>query len=193
MKSFLRDNLMIVASVALPLLVLVLFAAASIIPNWLTDPPAYDLVMTRGFVNRNTAPIRIDLNVEGDRLVARIVKAPDVYGGLVPRIFLFTAETQEVREVRIPLPANFDALQNGDELPIPELAGLRLDGSGRSPDGWELEGARSGGGLFTELFGGGGNRYQARLVKNGAVVRLRFPGESGYFYGELILLGWVLK
>ena len=39
---FLRENAFLAAAVCLPLLVVVFFVLASIIPRWLVAPPAYD-------------------------------------------------------------------------------------------------------------------------------------------------------
>ncbi len=152
--------------------------------------------MTRGMRNLRTLPIRVDLTVTDGRVRAQLIKGPEYSGGMVPRVFIFSAETQEVREVSIPIPSDISALRTGDELPIPELADLRLDTTARSPDGWELEGAdySRGGGIFTSLFGGGSGRYEARLIKDGAVMRMRFPGDSRpYYAGRAMFLGWVME
>ena len=45
MVSFLRKNFIIVFSVSLPLLVLLVFSIATIVPNWLVAPPAHDVVL----------------------------------------------------------------------------------------------------------------------------------------------------
>ena len=47
MKTFLRENLMIVVSIALPVLVTLLFVLSSVLPGLYATPPAHDLLLTQ--------------------------------------------------------------------------------------------------------------------------------------------------
>jgi len=193
MKSFLRENLMIVVSIALPLLVVIFFALASVLPGLYATPPAYDLLLThQGGVLATDSPVKISLTVKEERLSATLIKSNGNTYGNNPRIFRYDHVSGEVREINIPIPADMAELPEGSELPVPELARLRISSALRAPDGYEFRGYRRGGGLMMELFGGNRNRHDVTIAKDGAIVRLRLPA-SDYWYGEVRFLGWVIN
>ncbi len=193
MKTFLRKNLMIVVSIALPLLLILLFAVASVVPRLYTDPPAYDLLLTlQGVATAKTARIRIDLVVTDGQLKAIASQTNSTYSGNYPRLFRYSHLGGEVTEINIPIPENFNELKDGTVIPIPELAGLRVSDKLRAPDGYEFNGSRRGGGFVTELFGGSRKRNDVRISKNGAVVRVRLP-TSDYWYSGARFVAWVLN
>jgi hypothetical protein len=193
MKSFLRENLMIVVSIALPLLVVIFFALASVLPGLYATPPAYDLLLThQGRVLATESPVKISLTVKGERLSATVIKSNgDVYGNN-PRVFRYDHVSGEVREINIPIPGNIAELPEGSEIPVPALARLKISNSLRAPDGYEFRGYRRGGGMVMDLFGGNRNRHDVTIAKDGAIVRLRLPA-SDYWYGDVRFLGWVIN
>ena len=192
MRTFLRKNLMIVVSVALPLLLILLFAVASGLPRLYTDPPAHDLLLTlQGVATAKTTRIKVDLSVIDGRLKVVATEMDGSYHGDYPRLFRYSHQDGEIREISIPTPGNVEELKDGRVIPIPELAGVRVSDKLRAPDGYEFDGSRRGGGFVTELFGGSGKRNDVRISKNGAVVRVRLPA-SDYWYGGARFVGWVL-
>ena len=193
MRTFLRKNLMIVVSVALPLLLILFFAVASVLPGLYTAPPAYDLLLTlQGVATAKTAPVRIALTVSDGQLKAFASQTGGSYQDNYPRLFRYSHLTGEVSEISIPIPENTGGLEHGMEIPIPELAGLRVSDKLRAPDGYEFSGSSRGGGFVTELFGGSRKRNDVRISKNGAVVRVRLP-TSDYWYSGAHFVGWVLS
>lgn len=192
MGNFLRKNLMIVVSIALPLLVVLFFALASVLPGLYSNSPAYDLLLTlRGSSSAQATLVRIDLNVIDGQLKAVTHRLDNPVYDNVPRLFRYRHLTGEVTEISIPVPADIAELKDGSDIPIPELAGLQVSDKLRAPDGYEFSGNRRGGGLMTELFGGSRNRNEVRIAKNGAVVRIRLPTPD-YWYNEARFVGWVL-
>ena len=191
MKAFLRKNLLIVVSVALPLLVVIFFALASVLPGLYATPPAYDLLLThQGRVLATDSPVKINLSVKAERLSATLVKSDETSYSNNPRLFRYDHVSGEVREIDIPIPENIAELPEGSEIPVPELAGLKISSALRAPDGYEFRGYRRGGGLMMELFGGNRYRSDVTIAKDGAIVRLRLPA-SDYWYGDVRFLGWV--
>ena len=193
MKSFLRENLMIVVSIALPLLVVIFFALASVLPGLYTTPPAYDLLLThQGRVLATESPVKVSLTVQGERLSATVIKSDgDMYGNN-PRVFRYDHVSGEVREINIPIPENISELPEGSEIPVPELDRLKISSTLRAPDGYEFRGYRRGGGMMMDLFGGNRNRHDVTIAKGGAIVRLRLPA-TDYWYGDVRFLGWVIN
>lgn len=192
MKSFLRENLMILVSISLPLLVVLLFALASVLPGLHATPPAYDLlIMQQGRILAAEFPVRIKLSVQDERLTATVSGAKRSSYGNNPRIYRYDHESGEIREIEIPLPDNIGELPEGSEIAVPELAGLKLSNSLRAPDGYEFRGYRRGGGLMTELFGGNRYHHDVAIAKNGAILRLKIP-DSEEWYGGTHFLAWVI-
>ena len=191
MKRLLRENRMLTASIVLPLLVVVLFALASVLPRMYTSPPAHDLLLiqdSRGASRQ--IPVGLNLNVLDGRVVATVIKEEYVQG-TVPRIFLYEHAAGAVREINIPIPSNIGELSYGSVIEIPELSDLSVSNTLRAPDGYEYRGHSRGGGVITGLFGSSQNRNDVAISKDGAIVRIRLP-TSGYWYNEMQFLGWVL-
>jgi hypothetical protein len=192
MKNFLRENLMIVVSIALPLLVVIFFALASVLPGLYSTPPAYDLLLSlQDKSTAKTSPVKISLVVEAEKLKALVVKLDNPGYEQNPRLFRYDHLSGEVVEVSIPLPANIIDMNAGFEIPIPGFAQLRISDALRAPDGYEFRGRRRGGGLMTELFGGSRNRTDVSISKNGAIIRINLPA-SDYWYNDVRLVGWVI-
>ncbi len=192
MKNFLRENMMIVVSIALPLLVVIFFALASVLPGLYSTPPAHDLLLAlQGRASAKSSPVKISLSVQDHKLKAIIVHSNSPGYDNNPRLYRYDHKTGKVSEVNIPLPDNITELNEGSEIPIPGLTGIRVSDSLSAPDGYEFRGRRRGGGLMTELFGGSRNRKDVSIDKNGAVVRVRLP-TSDYWYNDVRFVGWLV-
>lgn len=194
MRDFLRKNMMIVVSIALPLLVILFFALASVLPRLYTTPPEYDFLLTlQGVTTAKSSRVRINLTVSDGQIKAVASQTDGSYYDNHPRLFRYHHLTGEVTEISIPIPENINAPEGGLDIPVPELAGLRVSDKLRAPDGYEFSGSsRRGGGFVTELFGGSRKHNDVRISKNGAVVRVRLP-TTDYWYNGARFLGWVLN
>lgn len=193
MKTFLRENMMIVVSIALPLLVVIFFALASVIPEMYATQPEYDLLLThQGRTTAKTSPVEIILTVKDGQLKAVVKKIEGTRYANNPRLFRYDHLTGEVVEVSIQIPENIAELAEGSDIPIPELAGRKISEALRAPDGYEFREGRRRGGLMMELFGGSRHRTDVSIAKDGAVIRVRLP-ESDYWYNSVRLVGWVIE
>ena len=193
MRTFLRKNMMIVVSIALPLLVVLFFALASILPGLYSTPPAHDLLLSfQGRATSKASQVRINLSVVDGHLKAVTSPLDNVYYDNYPRLFRYHHVSGEISEISIPVPDNIADLKDGTEIPIPELAEVRVSDKLRAPDGYEFGGGRRGGGFIMEMFGGSRNRNDVRISKNGAVIRVRLP-TSDYWYNDARFVGWVLN
>lgn len=184
---------MIVVSITLPLLVVLFFALASLLPGLYSTPPAHDLLLSfQGRATAKTTQIRIDLSVVDGQLKAVTRSFDNAYHDNYPRLFRYHSSTGEILEISIPLPDNISEIKDGTEIRIPELAGVRISDKLKAPDGYEFSGSRRGGGFIMEMFGGSRNRNNVRISKNGAVIRVRLP-TSDYWYNNPRFVGWVLN
>ena len=78
MKEFIRKNPLIVASVALPLILIVVFGLAGFVPRLLVDPPQHDLIlMERDGSVDNLREHGYSVTVQDDRVFARVNTNPE--------------------------------------------------------------------------------------------------------------------
>ena len=193
MKSFIRDNLLIVVSIALPLVVIILFALASTIPSLFATPPEYDLLLSlHDRATSNSSQIRYNFVIRDGQLKASVYEIEKTAYQGNPRLFLYQHSSGALKEISFQIPADIGDLTDSTEVAVPEFIGRELSATLLSPDGYEFRGRRSGGGLMTELFGGRRNRSDVSIAKNGAVVRVRLPS-SEYWYSNVKFVAWVVK
>ncbi|HZI80843.1 MAG TPA: hypothetical protein VFD69_15080 [Vicinamibacterales bacterium] len=190
--KFVKDNLVLVVGLTLPLLLMAGFLAVSALPQSLTDPPKYDLVFATNDYPAAPAPVAIRLVVKDHVLVAQYNKIPGQTGNaLWKKLFVFEASTGRVRQLPLGFPPDMAAIESMREEPVASAAGLQLDSTVQSPDGYELSfGDRRGGGLLLEIFGGS-RRYEARLRKGGRSVPIPALAGESFDYGTAEFVGWV--
>jgi hypothetical protein len=194
MKKLFKDNLVIVLSVALPIIVIALFALATLVPRMLADPPAYDLLLVdNNYYANKQSTLRASITVVDERVMLRVLPADDNERGWEPRLYRYDHLTDTVNEVPLQLPGQLDVTGDGIELPVEELADAKISTALRAPDGYEYRGYADsgGGGLFVALFGGGRNR-DTRIAKDGAIIRLRVPDRENW-YNRVEFLGWITE
>src|SRR5262245_12207196 len=140
---FLRDNAFLAAAVCLPLLVVVFFVLASIVPRFLVAPPAYDLlVRANDLYSQTSTRVAVDFAVR-DGAVAVVVRPMPANGyGTRSRLFLFDRATMNVREVPVEMPEPPEDFKESDPprtRRIAALSGRRVLDQLRAPDGYQLE------------------------------------------------------
>ncbi len=193
MKDFVRNNLMIVVSVALPLLVVAFFAVATLLPRAAVEPPAWNLIFAMQTAPNRAPlePLQFTVDVANGRLRARAWPAdPPIRQGL-PRIFEYVSADGTLRETSLELPDGFEAAPGGTSIPVPDYADREIVSTLTAPDGWRFDASyRSGGGLFRELFGAGRRRYGPRITRDGASLAIDLPSIEPYYYAASSFVGW---
>ena len=194
-RGFLRDNVFLVAAVALPLVVVAFFLASTAIPRWLVAPPAYDLLIraTEAY-NQTKPPIGVDFAVNNGKVNVTFRAAPPNTYPLRSRLFLFDHTTMSVREIPVDLPDN---LVEGDPprtIAVDALAGREVLADAKAPDGYELQSRyQRGPGIVGEVFGM--NRYdaEASLVRSGRVIPIALPMPFQNIYSSPVYsVGWLV-
>lgn len=194
-KKFIRENLVLIMGISLPMLLVILFFLTSVLPKSLATPPQYELLFSvvRYDYRPATTP-NFDFIVRDGVLLVRTGKAdstnPTRY---THKLLAYDARTESVREI------TFDFNQIGKlgeqaEMVLPETRNLTIDTSSRAPDGYSFEGpSYSGGGLMSELFFGGYRNAGYRIVRD--KVAFRIPDTFGNIYhsGNLQFIGWITK
>ena len=192
--KFVKDNLVLVVGVTLPVLLMAGFLLASALPGRLSDPPKYDLLYwEHDYPPGVSLPITLQLIVKDGVLMALYTPVPVPRGaypnGTWRKLFRYEAATGTVRELSLPFPPDMASMKEAREVIVEATMGLKIETTRQSPDGYELTfGDRRGGGLLLDLFGGGRD-YGAHLSKGSRSVPLM--GGPGRPYSSVEFLGWV--
>lgn len=193
--KFVKDNLVLVVGLTLPILLMAGFLLASALPGRL-DPPKYDLVFTTIEYPQPPIPIAVRLVVKDHVLMAQYVELlPASNGGYRNgswrKLFRYEAASGTVRELTFGLPTDMESIKGTREDVVDATKGLRLDTTVQAPDGYELGfGTGRGGGLLLEIFGGS-RSYEARLRKGGRSIPLPPVAGTAFVNGGVEFVGWV--
>jgi hypothetical protein len=201
MGKWIRENLVLVSGIVLPLLLVGGFLVLNSMPRMLADPPEYDFLLV-GY--------RYDYQNPGNYYLAFEVRDGQLTGRAIPKgenqqhlnrqyagIFLYRAQDQAFEEIVFDLPAGIEDLEESLELDLGDANKLKLDKRKTSPDGYQFEylGYRGRGGLLGEIFGMS-RRYESNYVlkKGSAYIDLPAPTPDPYYYqNELHFMGWVVN
>jgi hypothetical protein len=191
--KFVKDNLVLVVGVTLPLLLMAAFLAVSALPGSLTAPPKFDLLFSSTDYPPTPVPVGVRLMVRDGVLVAQYTKPPGQVSnvGAWKKLFIYEASSRRVRQLAFGFPTDVAAIESMREEPVASAAGLRLNSTLQSPDGYELAfGDRRGGGLLLELFGGS-RGYEPRLRNGSRSIPLPPVAGESFGYGGVEFVGWV--
>ena len=191
MKKLIKENLVLVIGLALPVLLIVLFFVATVIPKSMGTPPQYEMLFTTTkYDYQNKPEYVIDFNVKNQQLMLNSKKNDEKnYNNATKILMAYDGKTETVREIRI----DASKLTEGNEVLLEETKNLSIDTAVISPDGYTLEGPNYGGnGLVGGLFGGGYRNTGYRLKKGG--VGYKVPNmQPDYYYSQLQFIGWIAK
>jgi hypothetical protein len=186
---FVRQNIFLVAAVALPLVVVIFFLLAAGIPRWTVPPPAYDVILRGNTYDQPTQRVSVEFFVRDGKVQATV---RPVAANMYPTrstLFLFDHKTMKATQIAVQVPS----LKEGDPdqtFLVPELAALQVSSGSVAPDGYELKHqSDSGSGLVGDIFGMSRYRRNAALVNRGRVISVDLP--SPYeTYSPIYILGW---
>lgn len=191
MKNFIKENLVLIIGLTLPVLLIILFFAASVIPKSMGTPPQYEMLFTvQQYTNQSKPEFEIDFSVKNKQLVIKTQKIDDKNNNYnTKKLMAYNGKTETTREIAI------DAAKfaDGAEVIVEETKNFIIDTSIVSPDGYVLEGRQyNNSGLVGGLFGGGNNNSGYRLKKGS--IGYKVPNQQpDYYYNQLQFIGWVIK
>ena len=201
MGKWIKENLVLVSGILLPVLLVGGFFILNNAPRVLADPPNYDFVLV-GY--------RYDYQHPSDYYLTFEVRDGKLSGRAVPKgegnanfnrqyagIFRYDAAANTFEEIVYDLPDGLEGIEEPIPLLLTETSGLTLDKHRKSPDGYNFEflGYRGRGGLLGEMFGMR-RRYESDYVlkKDGAYFDLPKPFSDAYYYqNDLHFMGWVIE
>ena len=193
LPQLIKNNLVLAVGILLPVVLVIVFFLAMVLPNRLVEPPRYDFLFTiDDYQQRGAGNIRVNFDVHDGKLRGTLIVDDKQQGyQSLPRLFRYEAARRTAREIHFELPASTDEVPADRRLVMDETAGLTLDTRLTAPDGYEFRPQQYyGGGLFTELFVGHRHRNQPVLSRQGANHRINLPTPYGYYNTRFI--GWVI-
>ncbi|HEV2524108.1 MAG TPA: hypothetical protein VGU44_03140 [Gammaproteobacteria bacterium] len=187
MKRVLKENLILIVGIALPILLVVVFYLAAVLPKMLVKSPKIDLL----YLTTTYPHDGITTEVKDGTL--KIWISPEVRKGSLPmpRLFRFSAKTLTSTEIPISLStAPGIVIANKSEvLSIPEIKDLKLDTQEIGPDGYKAEISSPNAGGVVNLFLL--NTKRALLIsKNGNVINVS-DEKNMDGYKSIKFLGWI--
>ena len=201
MGNFIKKNLVLVAGITLPVLLIISFLILTHAPRIALEPPQYDfLVVGYRYDHQHLRNYYLNFEVKDGKLRGRVTPKDDTstyQNQQHARIFRYDANDNSFEEISYDLPDGLEDLEKQTTFQVAETSGLSLDKKTKSPDNYSFEylGYRGRGGLLGEVFGMG-RRYDNQYVlsKNGAYFDLPQPASlPPYYYGHnLTFLGWVI-
>lgn len=192
--NMVRQNLVLVIGLVLPVLLVAIFFFATVIPKSLSQPPQYEMLFsTTRYDYQDASDYLLEFFVKDQRLMLKARKADDKNRNFNKKILMaYDGKTETVREIAVDITKNPDAMA-GNEVVLDETKHMTIEPSSMSPDGYVLDSNHySDGGLVQGLFGGGYRNSGYRLKKGS--VGYKIPNtQQNYYYNQLQFIGWVVK
>jgi hypothetical protein len=194
-KNFFKDNFALILGLALPVVLMIGFMIVASLPQKIGEPPKYDMLFwTQDYRYNQAVPVNVNLVVKDGLLRAQYTKPNENQtSGMWPKLYLFDAKTQTVRELSFGYPDNLETIAPMREDVVEATKNMQLDTAQKSPDGFELtnENYRHYG-LVNELFGGWRNDYTMKLRNGMTTVRLTTgDGTYPFYSGSVNFIAWV--
>lgn len=195
-QTFMARNLTLIVGVSLPVLLVLLFSVAMLIPRMTVEAPQYDLVLSSHdyFTDGRQLNGTLSFSVNDGQLFARFTEDPNyprAQGNIpavaipMPRLYYFSSASGSLRQIEYVLPEN---LVDGASYRIEELAGQSLLAESTAPDGYRFDNSYRGSRGFLFMFDG--YRYNAKIEKEGRAVKIPSIDQNSYV-GNYRLVGWV--
>ena len=196
LKNFIKENFVLVVGLTLPVLLIVLFFVASVLPKSMAVPPQYEMLFTTTrYDYQNQPPYNVDFFVRDGILKARVAKNKAQPGQTynTKKLMAYDGKTQSVHEISYDT-SKIGEVPDGSEIIFDEFKNLKMDSSNKAPDGYAFDNSGYGsGGMVTELFAGGYNRNSARVTKGAVSFKIPNSDNGNYYYYDVQFLGWVLQ
>ncbi len=193
MKNWIKENLVLVAGLTLPLLLILLFFVATVIPKALGTPPQYEMLFSSMRYDYQRQPeYALDFTVKNQQLLVTAKKGDEknpVYNS--KSLFIYDGKTETVREIAVDISKSANGT-SGQPVLLDETKTWVVDNATISPDGYMLEGPNyHSGGLVGGLFGF--NDYNTFRLKKGSIGYKVPNAQPNYYYSQPQFVGWVIK
>jgi hypothetical protein len=193
MRKLAKENIALILALSLPIVAMIFFGLATILPKYFVAPPQYDLVFVTGYGYYYNGQLKF--NIVNGKIEAQFIclnKCAAHYDLTNLHFYLFSAKSQATREIKLSLPV---MPTNGKafvvNIKVPELENIQIDSSEIAPDGYKYNAATAyRGGLLTNLiFNSASN--PPTISKHGLKINIMPSDEDRYYSVKFI--GWLVK
>ena len=183
-KELVKQNILLIAGIAIPVFVVVIFAVVALIPM-MGEKPQFDCLFSTGYAYSSPYTFK----VKKGKLYISYYLRDRRYNSPTPRLYRYIAATQNIIEIPLDIEDFEDDQVKSRSKIVEEVADLNLDPSKISPDGFQLgKPSRSRGSTFPLLFSSR-SHYDSYIWKKGSRVKLPLD-ENAY---NTHFLAWVNK
>jgi hypothetical protein len=194
MKAFLKDNIALVAAIALPLFLAAIFAVSTLATRVTVEDPKNDFFIATDYYDNNS---RFQFDVNNERLNINYRKAEKdangypMYNGQKPRLWRVNVPEMTVQEISLNAPGG----DGGQTINIPGVTDIKITNLSPGPDGYQfVDTYNHGGNIMTEIFSvDGPSRQKSGISKDGRIVTFTIPDGNRYNYYNTRFLGWVTE
>ena len=191
MKNFVKQNLVLVIGLTLPLLLILLFFMATVIPKSMGVPPRYEMLFSATqYDYQSSSEFTLNFDVQNKQLIVKPKKNEDKNTNYNrERLFIYDGKTELTREIAV----DSSKFTDGVAQVLEETKSFEIDTNHVSPDGYALDGpSYGGGGMIMGIFGGGGNNSGYRIKKGAVTYKVPYYKGDAY-YNQMRFVGWVIK
>ncbi len=195
MKAFVRNNPTLVFGLGLPLLLVLVIGAFTLLSTWLVKPPQYDFIYLTDY---QTYMPSLEVKVIDKKI--QVTRDAASRMNNASRMWYYSAKTGVAREIAWPaLPSPVASNDQSPGAPVlipvamPELAALLIDAAAVAPDGYQFQarGYCSSGNWLNFWLSSPCNAAAATLTKQGRRVVVSYPTMDGRS-GWIRFVGWVI-
>ena len=200
LKNFIKENIVLVMGLTLPVLLVAMFFFAVVLPRTMAVPPQYKMLFTTTRYNYdNPPPYNVDFFVKDGILKARVSKnvRKDGHSGYDnynwKKLMSYDGKTQSVREMPYDL-SKMSNVVDGSEVVFDEFKNIKIDSSTKAPDGYEFKNSGyHSGGMPMGIFYGGSGRSSHRVIKGAVSFKIPNNGGNGYYSHNTQFIGWIIQ
>lgn len=199
MRTFLKDNIILVLGITLPLIMMLLFGLATLLPRYFVEPPQYNILFSSGDYYYDYDNTGFRFNLVNGKLTGVFNNKKDnknYYLSSRPRLLIFSPQSLEFKEIKLNLPllkANTKAFTTA--INVPELTHMNIDNSAKAPDGYVYQYRNYySGSLINDIFFNANYRNYSSFIisKNGNNIPVPLPPETTGSYNNLKFIGWLI-
>jgi len=200
MKQFLKDNLAIVAAIALPLILVLVFVVSTSVTNRMVADPQYDFLIATDFYGGTNEAFYFDVVQERFKIsYSYPVRINGAYqNGNLSRLWRVHVPAMTVEAISLVPPPKVDDAADGTRVPvdIPGVTDLHVVTTQPAPDGYSFQQSYDyyDSNLMRDLFGTGGRGGPvSAIVKDGRAVPIRNLEGAPYGAYNARFIGWIAK
>jgi hypothetical protein len=188
MKQLLKENIVLVAGILLPLLLAGVFWVSKTMSLAGIEPPGTQIVFWANYADNPENPWNVEVREGKLHVLYSGSKEKQNWGS--PQIYIYNPAENVSRPVVLPRLDRDDLAQTRDIVPD-GLKDITLSTEQTSPDGYtfsRMDDVYNGynRGVVTEIFGGGANRYSFFLKKGNYNRPVPMSGYNSQFVGWIV-------